>query len=381
MSQFDVWLSSPHMSGDETRLIQEAFDTNWVAPLGPHVDAFEKETAAYLGEGLYGAALSSGTAAIHLALQLAGVGRGDRVICQSLTFIGSSNPISYCGAEPVFVDSEATSWNLDPQLLHDALQWCQKTGKPAKAVIPVNLYGQSADMDPIISVARSFDVAVIEDAAESLGATYEGRKSGSFGDYIALSFNGNKIITTSGGGMLLSRNSKEIDLARNTAAQARDPAPHYLHSRVGYNYRLSNICAAIGRAQLAVLDQRVRRRRAIFQRYEDELSHVSGLTFMPEAAFGESSRWLTVMLSDPKVSKIKPHELAEKMAELRIECRPVWKPLHTQPLYAGTKFFSREPRPLSESWFETGLCLPSGSNMSDDQQGKVIAELKRLLRN
>jgi pyridoxal phosphate-dependent aminotransferase EpsN len=368
------------MTGEEQKFIQEAFDTNWIAPLGPHVDLFEQEVASYLGEGLHGAALCSGTAAIHLALVLAGVKPGDFVVCQSLTFIGSTNPISYCGAIPVLVDSETTSWNMDPALLEKALMWCKAQGKPAKAVIPVNLYGQSADMEPIISLARTYGAVVVEDAAESLGATYKGKKSGSFGDYVALSFNGNKIITTSGGGMLLSRNRQEIESARNLAAQARDPAPYYLHSKVGYNYRLSNICAGIGRAQLRALDQRVARRREIHRRYADELSSIPGISFMPEAPCGTSSRWLSVMLIDHKIQPMRPLDVVNNMAEKRIECRPVWKPLHSQPLYTEVQFFSNQSRSNCDLWFDQGLCLPSGSSMTQEQQSQVIDSLLSMLR-
>jgi dTDP-4-amino-4,6-dideoxygalactose transaminase len=368
-----VYLSSPHMSGEELGLIQQAFEENWVAPLGPHVDAFEKELATYAGVA-HAAALSSGTAALHLALRMLGVQRGDDVICSSLTFSASANPILYEGANPVFIDAERATWNMDPALLAEELDDAAKRGKRPKAAIVVDLYGQSVDWDPIRAACAKHDVPIIEDAAEALGADYRGRKCGTFGKIGVFSFNGNKIITTSGGGMLVSDDKSLVDRARFLATQARDPAPHYEHSTVGFNYRLSNICAAIGRAQLRVLDARVNARRAVFERYVAALPKDGSLTFMPEASFGRSNRWLTCVLFDGEKTR---ERVRLALGEQDIEARPVWKPMHMQPVFSGARMRGGA---VGEDLFARGLCLPSGSNLAPDVQDRVIDVVTRTLR-
>lgn len=374
-----IYLSPPHMSGNEMAYIQNAFDTNWIAPLGPHVDAFEKELAAYVGLN-DAAAVSSGTAAIHLALQLLDVKAGDTVFCSSLTFVASANPIVYVGATPVFIDSEPDTWNMSPQALEMALFDAVQTGKLPKAVIVVNLYGQSAKMDEIIELCNKFDIPVIEDAAESLGSTYKGRASGSFGKYGIYSFNGNKIISTSGGGMLVSNDVEGLNKARFLATQARDYAPHYQHSQTGYNYRMSNVLAGIGRAQLEVLEERVTARRAIFIGYVQELAHVPGIQFMPELSNTRSNRWLTALTLDEHEAGVSVEELLEALAEENIEARPVWKPLHMQPLFEGSSYYPHSDNEnVSEHLFQTGLCLPSGSSMTEDEQTRVIECIKKSL--
>ena len=378
-SQKRIYLSSPHMSGNEQKYINEAFETNWIAPLGPNVDAFEKEMAAYVGVG--GAvAVSSGTAAIHLALRLLDVGKGDKVFCSSLTFVASANPIVYQGAEPVFIDSEPETWNMSPQALELAFQDAYKEGKLPKAVIVVNLYGQSAKMEEILSLCNQYNVPVIEDAAESLGSTYRGKASGTFGRFGIYSFNGNKIITTSGGGMLVSDDEESLGKARFFATQARDHATHYQHSEMGYNYRMSNLLAGVGRAQLEVLEARVTTRRAIFERYLEQLSYLPGVHFMPELGNTKSNRWLTTLTIDTGVSA-STQSLIESMSKQNIEARPVWKPLHMQPLYKGVQFYPhRRNEIVSERLFETGICLPSGSNMTEEDQLRVIECVKKAIR-
>ncbi|WP_407869423.1 DegT/DnrJ/EryC1/StrS family aminotransferase [Paenibacillus sp. P36] len=359
--------------------IQDAFDTNWIAPLGPHVDAFEKELASYVGVN-DAAAVSSGTAAIHLALRLLDVQAGDTVFCSSLTFVASANPIVYLGASPVFIDSEPETWNMSPQALERALYDAAQEKKLPKAVIVVNLYGQSAKMDEILAICQTFDIPVIEDAAESLGSTYKGRASGSFGKFGIYSFNGNKIISTSGGGMLVSNEGEELNKARFLATQARDYAPHYQHSQTGYNYRMSNVLAGIGRAQLEVLEERVNARRAIFKRYVQELAHVPGIAFMPELPNTRSNRWLTVLTLDENEAGVSVDALLGALAEQNIEARPVWKPLHMQPLFEGVKFYPHSDNEIiSEQLFKRGLCLPSGSSLSEDEQMRVIACIKESL--
>lgn len=371
-----IYLSSPHMSGEEQTLIQEAFDENWVAPLGPHVDAFERELAAYVSVGS-AAALSAGTAAIHLALRLLGVQRGDDVLCSSLTFSASANPIMYEGANPVFIDAEPATWNMDPVLLADELESCAKAGKLPKAVIVVDLYGQSADWEPIQAACARYDVPIIEDAAEALGADYLGKKCGTFGRIGIFSFNGNKIITTSGGGMLVSDDKNLVDRARFLATQARDPAPHYEHSTIGFNYRLSNISAAIGRAQLRVLDERVAARRAVFERYRTALADLPGITFMPEATFGHSTRWLTCVVVDAAAFGASREDIRLALAAHDIEARPVWKPMHLQPVFKACRVRGGT---VCEALFDRGLCLPSGSNLGIDDQARVIDIVRRQLR-
>lgn len=373
-----VYLSPPHMSGYEEQFVKNAFDSNWIAPLGPHVDAFEQEVAEYVG--VKGAvALSSGTAAIHLALKLVNVGQGDRVFCSTFTFAASANPIVYLGATPVFIDSEPESWNMSPNALKQAFTDAERAGKLPKAVIVVNLYGQSSDMDTIIGICQNYGVPVIEDAAESLGATYKGRASGTFGDYGIYSFNGNKIITTSGGGMLVSNDLAGLDKVRFWASQARDQALHYQHTRIGYNYRLSNILAGIGRGQLKVLDERVARRRAIFDHYYKALANIPGVLFMPEASFGCSTHWLTALTIDPQVWDGTIADIINALGKDNIESRPVWKPLHLQPVYNRCPYYPHSSESIADRIFARGICLPSGSSMSDSEQDRVIGIIQGCL--
>ena len=374
-----IFLSPPHLSGNEKKYIDEAFETNWVAPLGPNVDAFEKEIAEYVGVN-EAVAVSSGTAAIHLALSLLNVQKGDIVFCSTLTFVASANPIIYQGAQPVFIDSEPDTWNMSPSALEQAFRDALNEGRLPKAVIVVNLYGQSAKMEEILSICNEYHVPIIEDAAESLGATYHGRASGTFGKFGIYSFNGNKIITTSGGGMLVSNDTAALKKARFLAAQARDPAPYYQHSQVGYNYRMSNILAGVGRGQLEILDERVKARRLIFERYCKELSHFPGISFMPELESTQSNRWLTTITINEKELGISAGEVLCCLERENIEARPVWKPLHLQPIFKGVKFFSHiNNGSYSEYLFEKGICLPSGSNLHERDQLRVIGCIKDLI--
>ncbi|MED3939494.1 aminotransferase class I/II-fold pyridoxal phosphate-dependent enzyme [Priestia megaterium] len=379
MTESRIYLSPPHMSGDEQGYIHEAFESNWIAPLGPNVDGFEKEIASYVGVS-EAVAVSSGTAAIHLALSLLGVTKGDTVFCSTLTFIASANPIIYQGAEPIFIDSEPETWNMSPQALKRALQDASMQGTFPKAVIVVNLYGQSAKMDEILSLCNQYNIPVIEDAAESLGSTYKGKASGTFGKFGVYSFNGNKIITTSGGGMLVSNDVAALQQARFLATQARDSAPHYQHSQLGYNYRMSNILAGVGRAQLQVLENRVEARRQIFERYYQELAGLTGITFMPELSNTKTNRWLTVLTINEKEAGISAAQLVQAFTEQNIEARPVWKPLHMQPLFQGARYYPHsENDDVAQLLFQTGICLPSGSNMTEDDQNRVINCLKKAL--
>jgi len=376
-----ILLSPPHMSGEEQRYIAEAFASNWIAPLGPHVDAFERELAEAIGAG-HAAAVSSGTAAIHLALRLLGVGPGDRVFCSSLTFVASANPILYQGAEPVFIDSEPDTWGMSPRALERALADAEKEGRLPKAVIVVHLFGQCAKMDEILALCGAYGVPVVEDAAEALGSVYKGRHAGTMGRFGIYSFNGNKIITTSGGGMLVSDDEDAIREARALASQARDPAVHYEHSRTGYNYRLSNVLAGIGRAQLKVLQDRVAARRAIFERYRSALESLPGVRFMPELPGTRSNRWLTALTVDEQAAGVTARWLVAWLAEDRIESRPVWKPLHLQPLFAGVRYYPHGDRDdVSARLFRTGLCLPSGSAMTPEEQERVIDRLKAGMKS
>lgn len=378
---YRIYLSPPHLTGEEQTLVTDALASNWVAPLGPNVDAFEKETAEYLGGGLHALALSSGTAAIHLALDVLRVGRGDTVLCSDLTFVGSAGPIRYVGADPIFIDSDPATWNLSVPALERTLDTLAREGRQAKALIAVGLYGQSADMEPIQALCTRHGVALIEDAAECLGATYRGQRAGRFGDFSILSFNGNKIITTSGGGMLLSRDKAGIDLARHLSTQARDPYPYYHHTRMGYNYRLSNLLAAVGRAQLRALDSRVQARRAIFDRYARELADLPGVGFMPEAEFGEGTRWLSLITLDPRRTPVKPADLIGKLHAEKIEARHVWKPLSLQPVFADCRSFTHDGGDsVAKRFFEEGVCLPSGSALSADAQSEVIGLIRSLWR-
>lgn len=355
-----ILLSPPHMGDEEFAFVKEAFDTNWLAPVGPHVDAFEEEFCQATG-ATAAVAVSSGTAAIHLALRLLGVGPGDEVICSSLTFVATANPIVYQGATPVFVDSDRASWNLDPQLLADVLRRKAAAGNLPKAVIVVHLYGQSADIDLIAQSCAQYGVPLIEDAAEALGASYKGKTPGTVGDFGIYSFNGNKIITTTGGGMLVGKNPDLINKARFLATQARDPFPYYQHSEVGYNYRLSNVLAGIGRGQLRVLSERVAARRENYRFYQQALGNLPGIEFMPEAAYGHSSRWLSCLTVDPERFGTSREAIRLALETDNIEARPVWKPLHLQPVFEGCESVGGA---IAEDLFNRGLCLPSGSSMT-----------------
>ena len=364
-----IYLSTPHMGDLERQYVAEAFETNWIAPLGPHVDAFEREFGALVGSR-HAAALSSGTAALHLAMKLCGVGPGDEVFVSDLTFAASVNPALYLGARPTFIDSERTSWNMDPGLLAEALEARAKAGRLPKAVVLVHLYGQCADVDPILEACDRFGVTLIEDAAEALGASYKGKSPGTFGKCGIFSFNGNKIITTSGGGMLVSDDGELIAHARKLATQARDPAPHYQHSEVGYNYRLSNVLAGIGRGQLTVLEERVAARRRNYMFYVKHLGELPGMEFMPEAPWGRHTRWLTCLTIDPEVFGATREDIRLTMEAENIEARPVWKPMHLQPLFEDCDVIGGG---VSADLFERGLCLPSGSNLTDAELERVVA--------
>ena len=380
INQDRILLSSPHMSGNEQKYIREAFDSNWIAPLGPNVTNFELELAQYTNKK--GASLtSSGTAAIHLALACLGVEKGDSVFCSSFTFIASANPALYLGAELTFIDSEPSSWNMSPQALERALFDASKENKLPKAIIVVDLYGQSADMDTLLNIADLFGVPIIEDAAESLGAEYKNKKSGTLGKIGIFSFNGNKIITTSGGGAIISDDEEILDKAFFLATQAKDAAPYYQHSLVGYNYRMSNVLAGIGRAQLQVLDDRVEKRRAIFQNYYKELNTIEEVHFMPELKQSKSNRWLTTLIIDPFMTKVTPFEFMDRMNQVNIETRLLWKPLHLQPLFKHNKFYMHNERTpaVSELLFAMGICIPSGSNLTEENQFRVIEEVKKIL--
>ncbi|HVU38374.1 MAG TPA: aminotransferase class I/II-fold pyridoxal phosphate-dependent enzyme [Opitutales bacterium] len=362
-----VYLSPPDIGPDEQALVAEAFASNWVAPLGPHVDAFEREFAQAVGAG-HAVALSSGTAALHLALRLAGVEAGDEVFCSTLTFVATANPILYQNATPVFIDCERASWNLDPNLLADALRARRLAGKKPKALVLAHLYGQSADLDPIVALCAEHGIILIEDAAEALGATYRGKPLGTRGFAGVYSFNGNKIITTSGGGMLVTNDEALAKQTRFLATQARDPAPHYEHSQMGYNYRLSNILAAIGRGQLRHLADKVARRRANFDFYQKALGRLPGVEFMPEATWGRANRWLTCLTINPAVAGTDREQVRVALEKENIEARPVWKPMHLQPLYAGTVHFGGA---VAEELFDRGLCLPSGSTLAEADRARV----------
>ncbi len=367
-----ILLSSPHLGLDERVFVQEAFDTNWIAPVGPHIPAFEQEFCQVVGSP-YAAALSSGTAALHLALRLIGLQPGDEVICSTLTFIATASPITFLGASPVFIDCEPQSWNLDPHLLEVELRRRAQLGTLPKAVLLVHLYGQSADLDPILALCNRYEIPLIEDAAEALGATYKGKAPGTLGRIGIYSFNGNKIITTSGGGMLVSADPALVEQARFLATQARDPAPHYQHTTIGYNYRLSNVLAGIGRGQLRVLKDRVAARRRNFQVYQAALGEIPGLQFMPEAAYGHSTRWLTCLTIDPNQFGCDRETLRLALAANNIESRPVWKPLHLQPVFSHCETVGGQ---VAEDLFTHGLCLPSGSNLTDTDLERVIAVIR-----
>lgn len=371
-----IYLSRPHMSGTEQDYVAQAFASNFVAPLGPQLEAFEASVSDYLGGGLHCVGLASGSAALHLALRIAGVGTGDEVWISSMTFAGGIFPVNYLGATPRFFDLDPASWTIDIARLTEELAVADRDGRLPKAIVPTDLYGQSVDLDALEALAAQYDIRLVLDSAESLGAAYrEGRKAGTGGDAAILSFNGNKIITTSGGGMLVTRHKDWADQARFLATQARDPAPHYEHSTFGYNYRLSNICAAIGLGQMEVLDDRVARRRAICDRYRATLSR-PGISFMPEPDGHRSTRWLTALTIDPEETGVSREDIRLMLLEHEIEARPLWKPMHMQPLYAGAPYHGTG---VDEALFANGLCLPSGSDMSDEQQDEVIQRIENLL--
>ena len=382
-----IWLSLAHMGGREQEFIQEAFDTNWVVPLGPNVNAFEKALRDFLiGNGKLNVenvgkqvvALSAGTAALHLGLILLGVGEGDEVICQSFTFSASANPIAYLGATPVFVDSEVDTWNMDPVLLEEAIKdRVEKIGRLPKAIIPVHLYGMPGKLDAILEVANRYKIPVLEDSAEALGSEYKGRKCGTFGEYAALSFNGNKIITTSGGGALVCPNEERAKRALFYATQAREQAPHYQHEKIGYNYRMSNICAGIGRGQMFVLDEHIARRRAIHDLYVKLLAGVKGVKVMcqPEGGDFNSNYWLTCITVDPEEAGFTRENVRLALDEDNIESRPLWKPMHLQPVFKDAPFYGNG---TSERLFEIGLCLPSGPTLTDEDIERVTKVIYNL---
>lgn len=382
-----IWLSLAHMGGREQEFIQEAFDTNWVVPLGPNVNAFEKALRDFLiengklkveNEGKQVVALSAGTAALHLGLILLGVGEGDEVICQSFTFSASANPIAYLGATPVFVDSEVDTWNMDPVLLEEAIKdRLEKTGRLPKAIIPVHLYGMPVKMDEVMEVANRYGIPVLEDAAEALGSEYKGQKCGTFGEYGVLSFNGNKMITTSGGGALICPSEEKAKRALFYATQAREQAPHYQHEKIGYNYRMSNICAGIGRGQMFVLDEHVARRREIHDLYVKLLNGVKGVKVMcqPEGGDFNSNYWLTCITVEPEEAGFTREDVRLALDEDNIESRPLWKPMHLQPVFKNAPFYGNG---TSERLFEIGLCLPSGPTLTDEDVERVTKVVKQL---
>lgn len=373
-----IYLSRPHMSGNEERHVAEAFASNFVAPLGPQLDAFEASVCDYLDGDVHCVGLTSGSAALHLALRIAGVGPGDEVWISSMTFAGGIFPVNYLGATPRFFDLDPGSWTIDAARLAEELAKAAGENCLPKAIVPTDLYGQSADLETLESLAAQYGVSLIVDSAESLGATSKnGRKAGTGGDAAILSFNGNKIITTSGGGMLVTRHEAWADQARFLATQARESAPHYEHSTFGYNYRLSNICAAIGLGQMEVLDTRVARRREIFRRYKAALYH-PGIAFMPEAEGMHSTRWLTALTIDPTETGVTREDIRLMLLEHKIESRPVWKPMHMQPLYAGAPYHGNG---VDERLFANGLCLPSGSDMTNEQQDEVIERVNGLFNS
>jgi len=370
-----IWLSSPHMGEKEMGYVQEAFATNWIAPLGPNVNGMEHDLESFLGNNVHVAALSSGTAALHLALVILGVKAGDEVICQSMTFSASANPIVYQGASPVFVDSEEITWNMSPEYLEEAILDRIKNGKKPKAIIVVHLYGMPARMTEIMTIARRYEIPVVEDAAEALGSTYKGRAVGTFGDMGILSFNGNKIITTSGGGALVSANAEYIDQARFLATQARDYAPHYQHSQIGYNYRMSNVCAGIGRGQMEVLTKRVDQRRYNFDFYKKALADINGIQFIADPGKDfYSNHWLTTILVDSNDFSII--DIQQALNDDNIDCRPLWKPMHMQPVFKNALYYGNG---VSERLFDKGLCLPSGSNLTDEELNRVVIRIREVV--
>jgi dTDP-4-amino-4,6-dideoxygalactose transaminase/CBS domain-containing protein len=374
-----ILLSVPHMGQDEIKYVEEAFNSNWIAPLGPNVDGFEREIAEFTG-AKHAAALTSGTSAIHLSLVLLDVKPEDLVFCSSLTFAASANPIMYQHATPVFIDSEPETWNMSPVALEKALAHYEKLGKTPKAIIVVNLYGQSADMDALLAISNKYNVPIIEDAAESLGATYNGKQSGTFGLFGIYSFNGNKIITTSGGGMLVSDNKTLIDKARFLSTQARDPSPYYQHTQVGYNYRMSNVLAGIGRGQLRVLSERINARRAVYQKYVNALDDIDCLDWMPELEGYFSNRWLTAVVLNPRKTNVSVTQFIDELRKQNIEARHVWKPMHLQPIFESYDYFTHGELSVSDYLFDFGVCLPSASSMSEADMLRVIETIKKVLK-
>lgn len=373
-----IWLSSPHMGGNELKYIHEAFDANWVAPLGPNVNGFEADLEKYLKADIKVAALSAGTAALHLALIECGVTHGDEVICQSMTFSASANPIAYQGAIPVFVDSEPDTWNICPVALEEAIKDRIAKGKTPKAIVAVHLYGMPFKVDEVMAVANKYNIPVIEDAAEALGSTYKGKACGTFGRFGVLSFNGNKIITTSGGGALVCHSQEDKDKTVFLSTQSRDNAPHYQHSEIGYNYRMSNICAGIGRGQMEVLNDRVEARRKMNTFYQQLFKDIDGVTVFaePNSDF-YSNHWLSAILIDPKITGKTREDLRLAFLEDNIESRPLWKPMHLQPVFSGTPYYGGS---VSEDLFENGLCLPSGSNLTDQERERIAKKVKEVFR-
>lgn len=369
MSTSKIWLSSPHMGGNEQKFVQEAFDTNWVAPLGPNVTGFEIDLENYLNNDVHVAALSSGTAAIHLGLVLLGIQTGDEVICQSFTFSASANPILYLGAIPVFIDSESETWNMCPVALEEAIIDRISKGKKPKAIIPVHLYGMPYKVDEVRTIANKYEIPILEDSAEALGSKYKGQKCGTFGDIGALSFNGNKIITTSGGGALVTNDKKVKEKTIFLATQARDKAPHYQHSEIGYNYRLSNICAGIGRGQMEVLDSHIQKRRAMHQFYLDLFKNNDAITVFNEPSSEYySNHWLSCIIINPDKSNKTREDLRLALENANIESRPLWKPMHLQPIFEKYSFYGSN---ISENFFNNGLCLPSGSNLNEEDKTRI----------
>jgi dTDP-4-amino-4,6-dideoxygalactose transaminase len=365
-----IWLSSPHMGGNEQKFINEAFEANWVAPLGPNVSGFEQDLEAFLGNNTFVGALSSGTAALHLGLILLDVKAGDEVICQTMTFSASANPIVYLGATPVFVDSENTTWNICPIALEEAILDRISKGKKPKAIIAVHLYGMPFKVDEIRMIANKYEIPILEDSAESLGSSYKGQKCGTFGDISVLSFNGNKIITTSGGGAIVTKNTKQKEKAIFLATQARDNAPHYQHSEIGYNYRLSNICAGIGRGQMEVLDNHIQKRRAMHQFYKEIFANNEGITILKEPSSDYySNHWLSAITIDTEKNNGKSSEdIRLQLEAANIESRPLWKPMHLQPIFKNASYYGGN---VAENLFNTGLCLPSGSNLNQNDKNRI----------
>jgi dTDP-4-amino-4,6-dideoxygalactose transaminase len=376
MTNSKIWLSSPHMGGSEQKFVQDAFDTNWVAPLGPNVNGFEKDLEDYLGENVFAAALSSGTAALHLALIILNVKPEDEVICQSMTFSASANPIVYLGAKPVFVDSENETMNLCPIALEEAILNGIKRSKKPKAIVIVHLYGMPCKVDEIRNVANKYEIPIIEDSAEALGSTYKGKKCGTFGDIGILSFNGNKIITTSGGGAMITKTVEVKNKAVFLSTQARDNAPHYQHSEIGYNYRMSNICAGIGRGQMEVLDNHLMKRREMHQFYLNLFSEIKGITVFNEPSSDYfSNHWLSCILFDSSKTNVKSEDLRLALEKDNIESRPLWKPMHLQPVFSSYAYFGNN---ISEKLFNNGLCLPSSSNLTDNDRERITKVIKSL---